>query len=217
MEDSSIEITDPIKCEHCDNIVRLRRIFLHDQTKSYETPDGRWNWQAGPVWTLYECPTCSGIIFSCYYLDDRYDPEDWESETLYPHKDRNIEGLPNRVNREYKTALKVRNLDSNLYAVAIGRMMEALCTDQGATGDMLGKLLKSLSENEGVPKHLIDMARQLQSLRNIGAHATAGDITTMEVPILDKLVRIILEYFYVVPRLIKQVESRIEQLKKGNE
>ena len=143
-------------------------------------------------------------------------PEDWVLETLYPHKDRNIEGLPSRVNREYQTALKVRNLDSNLYAVAIGRMMEALCVDQGATGDRLANLLKSLSEKDKTPKPLIDMANQLKFLRNVGAHATAENITSMEVPILDELCRIILEYFYVVPRLITQVESRIEQLRGTN-
>lgn len=208
---ASIEL-DTAKCEYCGKRVLLRVIVRHDQTKSYETPDGQWSWQAGPVWTLYECPTCSGIALTCLHFDDRYMPEDWEVETLYPRKN-SIEGLPSKVNREHQVALKVRNIDSNLYAVAIGRMIEVLCTDQGATGNMLAKLIASLSKDERIPDHLINMFEQLRSLRNIGAHATAGDVTAAEAPMLDKLVRIVLEYFYVVPRLITQVESRIEQLK----
>jgi len=58
------------------------------------------------------------------------------------------------------------------------------------------------------------MAHQLRFLRNIGAHATLGELTRGEAPILDDLCNAILEYVYTAPHRVEKVAKRIDELKK---
>ena len=65
-----------------------------------------------------------------------------------------------------------------------------------------------------IPGPLAEMAHQLRFLRNIGAHATLGELTRGEAPILDDLCNAILEYVYTAPHRVEKVAKRIDELKK---
>jgi hypothetical protein len=105
--------------------------------------------------------------------------------------------------------------DSNAFAVLLRRVLEEVCLDRNAEGKSLFDRLKFLGEKGEVPLRLADMAHQLRQLTNIGAHADLGDLTPAEVPVLDALCRAVLEYIYTAPKLIEQVEKRIEDLKNS--
>lgn len=199
------------KCGHCGNEVYMQRVIYYDRIKSVEMPDGQFEWDEGPVYTLFECPICSGITLYYYYFHEYRDPEEWKGETLYP-LEKEIKGLPTEINKQYQIAQKVRNIDGNLFAVSIGRLIEQVCLDQGASGKYLPELITSLGDMKIIPERLAKMAYQIGSLRNIGAHANKVDIAPDDIPILDALCRAILEYVYTAPMLIEQVAARIKEL-----
>jgi hypothetical protein len=95
-----------------------------------------------------------------------------------------------------------------------GRVLELICLDREARGTTLNEKLQDLAKRGNIPGPLGEMAHQLRALRNVGAHATLGELTSQEVPILDDLCRAILEYVYTAPNLITQVKKRIEKYKK---
>src|SRR5205085_3563826 len=96
----------------------------------------------------------------------------------------------------------------------LGRVLEFVCIDRKATGDTLFKQLKDLANRGEIPGPLADMADQLRTLRNIGAHASLGELSGAETPILDDLCRAILEYVYAAPHRVANVAKRIDELKK---
>ena len=60
------------------------------------------------------------------------------------------------------------------------------------------------------------MAHNLRQLRNVGAHANLGDLTTNEIPFLDDLCLAILEYVYSAPLLLQSAENKLQEIKKSN-
>src|SRR5688572_3581116 len=83
---------------------------------------------------------------------------------VYPIQGKAIDGLPSEVNAEYKKALKVQNIDSNAFAVLLGRVLDRVCQDKGASGNSLADRLKSLASKKIIPQQLADMALQLKDL-----------------------------------------------------
>ncbi len=158
------------------------------------------------------CPACNKMNITMY-------DEDSASDTvIYPPKPRSIEtkellGLPPAIEDAYKIAQQVREIDTNLLGVQLGRILDLICIDKNAKGDSLFERIRYLTDQGELPKRLAEMANQLRALRNIAAHADAGSLTSAEIPILDKLCEVILEYLYHAPKLIEQVEQRLAKLK----
>jgi len=115
---------------------------------------------------------------------------------VYPRHAEVPVGLPATLQQEFEAALRVRSASPNAYGVLLGRLLELVCDDRGPV------------RARGVPNKLVEMAA-LQELRNVGAHASVGELTTTEVPILDSLCRALLEYVYSAPHLLKQAADRL--------
>jgi len=171
-------------------------------------------WDAGPIFELIKCPACGKINLATHYWDDFADPPDSEYQVVYPTERGIPEGLPQGVHTAYTAALSVRAVDANAFAVLLGRVLEKVCVDRGATGRTLADQLRGLSSKHEIPDKLADVARGLRHLRNVGAHAGLGELTDSEVPILDDLTRAILEYVYSAPLLARKAETRLADLKR---
>jgi hypothetical protein len=89
-----------------------------------------------------------------------------------------------------------------------------VCEDRQAKGDSLHKKLQDLSTRGEIPTKLVDVARSLKDLRNVGAHASLGNLTADEVPILEDLTRAILEYVYSAPALAEAAVKRLNTLRR---
>jgi hypothetical protein len=203
-----------IKCNHCCNKTPMEVVLEYSQVKDYEDERSGIGWEAGPIWKFVICPACSGLNIIRLGYHSAFDPDEWSLNVIYPiHDDISFEGLTSEVEKEYKAALKVRNISSNAYAALLGRVIDKVCIDRGAEGDSFYKRIQSLADKGEIPKRLAEMFHQLRLLRNIGAHADLGELTTEEIPILDSLCKAILEYVYTAPRLINQVEKHIQNLK----
>jgi hypothetical protein len=184
-------------------------------TGSYdEPPDYNERPDEGTEYQLVLCPACKSVSLRSSAFVDIYEWE-YSFRFIYPALPEAIKGLPDSVKKEYESALRVRRIDTNAFAVMLGRVLDIVCTDRGATGKNLFERLKNLAEQGAIPGRLADMAQSVRQLRNVGAHADLGAITEEEAPILDDLCRAVLEYVYAAPQLLCAVQQKIDKLKSG--
>lgn len=98
--------------------------------------------------------------------------------------------------------------------VLIGRVMDMVCRDRGANGHFLGNKLADLATKGEVPQKLVEVAEKLTKLRNVGAHAELGELTTREVPIVEDLCCALLDYIYTAPHLAKRADELLTKILK---
>ena len=205
-----------MKCGHCNNRAPMVRVAEYSQVCSNCDEQSAMQWDAGDIFLLLLCPACGGVILVSFHYHDMMDPPGSEDfKTLYPTRGRFPLGLPKRIMKAYEAAMKVKTIDANAYAVLIGRMLEMVCDDRNAVGKTFYDKLADLAAKKEIPEKLVGVAHGIRGLRNIGAHASEGDLTPAEVPILDDLSKAILEYIYSAPFLAGQAEERLQKLKKG--
>lgn len=214
MRDSDNRFTETMKCGHCGNSAPMRVVATYRHQFIEEGPPPEF--ESGRDWELAVCPACDGIILRQVDWHEAFEPWEWQIQILFPFADRLPVGLPSAVDKAYQAAIRVRKIDSNAFAVLLGRVIDEVCIDRKASGDSMYDRLNSLAQKGEIPNRLAEMGQQLRQLRNIGAHADLGDLTPDEVPILDDLCRAVLEYVYTAPRLIERVSQRIEDLKKAH-
>lgn len=182
---------------------------------TYSSPEEEYNYYHQPdegyKYELLLCLACKEVTLRKYF-DADYDPEDITVETLYPFASSNLPGLPPRIQNAYRISLKVRSIDANAYAVLLGRILEMVCENRKATGRNLFNKLKDLAKKGEIPDKLVGVADNLRLLRNIGAHASSGELTKNEIPILDDLCRATLEYVYSAPHLAERAQQQLNQL-----
>lgn len=172
------------------------------------------SWDEGPFWEILECQACNQVLFrKGYWHEYRSEETGPRYEILYPNEPEQIRSLPKPISKAYEAAQKVKAIDSNAFAVLLGRVLDLVCIDKNATGDSLFERLKDIANRDIMPQQLADMAQALRQLRNIGAHADLGELTKAEVPILEDLIKAILEYVYSAPALVQIVQLRIDELK----
>lgn len=198
-------------CPHCQTEHHLRAVGSYEQmTTVYVRNIGEFD--SGPVWKLVVCRLCNGVSLLNYFYHDAF-PEDASPRIVYPTLEETPQGLPEVIEKAHRAALRVRGIDSNAYAVLLGRVIEMVCAEQGVCDGTLNDRLSELSKRHIIPGRLALMGHRLRDMRNIGAHAVLGELTEADVPYLDSLCRAILEYIYVAPRLIDQVQKRIDAIK----
>ncbi|MCI0489167.1 MAG: DUF4145 domain-containing protein [Blastocatellia bacterium] len=211
-----MKFTKPVQCVHCGNTAPMKIVASYEvrgdeKGMNPNDPLSRW----GETWRLIICAACNEISIGLLRWYDFLDIEDeFQMKIVYPVRNRTLTGLPVNIDRAYDAALKVRNIDSNAFAVLLGRVLDLVCLDKQATGNSLFERLNFLAARGDIPQQLADIAHQLRQLRNIGAHADLGELTSAEVPVLDGLCRAILEYVYKAPQLLQVAEQRLQQLKQ---
>lgn len=188
----------------------MRVVAEYSKISTHFQDDGApFDW--GPFWDLLECPACNEVLLRKGHWDESFmDDTGPEYELLYPGAQDNIRGLPESIARAYAAALKVRAIDSNAFAILLGRLLDLVCIDRAAEGASLYERLKNIANNGIIPQQLADMAHAIRQLRNIGAHADLGELTSAEVPILESLSKAILEYVYAAPALVALVQKKID-------
>jgi hypothetical protein len=194
----------------------MRIVASYELSPSERDRDPEDSLDGGETWRIVVCPACKEVSVGLIRWLDFLDVEDeFRMKIVYPARNRTLTGLPPTIDSAYDAALKVRSVDSNAFAVLLGRVLDMVCLDKQATGATLYDRLNSLAEKVDIPPRLADMAHQLRQLRNIGAHADLGELTPAEVPVLESLCRAILEYVYTAPHLIEKVERRLQKLKQS--
>jgi hypothetical protein len=206
-----------VQCAHCANSAPMEIVSTYSKVVSHldnAFTDKQFEYDAGDVFELLLCPACKDVTLRQYFWHEYADDEDISMRVLYPVANRSPLGLPEKIKSSYEAAVKVKTIDANAYGVLVGRVLEMVCDDRKATGNQLGEKLADLATKQEFPEKLVGVTNGLRNLRNIGAHATLGELTKMEVPILEDLCKAILEYVYSAPFLAQQAENSLARLKK---
>lgn len=204
-----------INCVNCEKITQQLVVASYTQTVFEENEDALIEegeppyWANVGIWQLSLCPFCE-------YMHLSITLDDGEVRLRYPSPLCSTESFPRPIAKAYRAARAVRNIDANAYAVLLGRLLEIICQEQNAQGRHLEEQLRDLAQRGIIPSRLADIAKQLRRLRNIGAHASAGQLSKSEVPILDDLCVAILDYVYTLPHLTARAEARVQRLRKSS-
>lgn len=206
-------------CGHCGNRAPMEIVGCHSDIRRSDSSDAvGFDFDEGRVHEMLLCPNCKKIVLrTCYIHEASDDPEyGYSYEVLYPTPRKLPRGLPDKVEAAYESALRVQSIDANAFAVLLGRVLELVCVDRGANGDTLYKQLNDLASRGEIPATLADIANGLRNLRNVGAHASLGELTDKDVPMLDALARAIVEYVYTAPSLVGLAKRKYERLKAAS-
>src|ERR1700733_7235490 len=129
--------TEATKCGHCQNRTPMEIVFTYSGVRSHVDEDGGGPWDYGPVYELNKCPACEGIALRTYDWNESMDPGDATYSVLYPSNEKKLRGLPKKIDQGYQAAQRVRNIDPNAYGVLLGRVLDLVCEDRGATSGTL--------------------------------------------------------------------------------
>lgn len=197
-----------IRCGSCDKTANQQVVAEYKQTI-----EGDDEFEGEPYSYVQDWLLRMSLCASCDTVNLSVQDDGGEITVLFPKPSSDLEGLPEDIARAYKAARAVRLIDANAFAVLLGRVLELVCINRKANGDTLFKQLNDLATRGEIPGPLAAMADQLRILRNIGAHATLGELSRGEVPILDDICGAILEYVYSAPHRVDRVAKRIAELK----
>ncbi len=218
-----------IQCGHCGK----RTVFhVRGQGTKYgavldDPHKTQWDGQTITTWRILECAVCLKPTLVEETVEYSFDQGFYraaeidaaEAVVLYPEPGARtaLTNLPTAIEKAYRGALAVQDIEPNLCAVAAGRTLEAVCKHEKAIGKTLAEKLDDLVKSDRIPRTLAEMAHQLRQIRNLGAHATEDEVTELDVPIILHFVEAILEYLYVAPAKIAAVQARLTKTddKKG--
>lgn len=213
------ERSEVYACGHCGNRAEMVVVHQHSRISGDVCEDQIVDPPEGLVYELLECPSCSRMTLRQFYWAS-YEHEDFsdvEFKVLFPVTKRDMRGIPNAICTACEAAEKVRTIDANAFGVLVGRVLEMVCEDKNAQGKTLYEKLNDLANRGDIPTTLSDVAHGIRGLRNIGAHATLGELSSSEIPLLDGLLFALLEYLYRAPNLVAEAKSRLDELKAREE
>jgi hypothetical protein len=158
-------------------------------------------------WVVYECVSCNRPTLREEWFSDIHGEA--IPETLLPTGERDNSALPRTVAKAWQAALAVRHVEPNAFAVLVGRTLEVICNEEGATGATLQQKLHTLVSAGRLPGPIAQMSTQLRQIRNLGAHASSDEVTSTDVPVIFEFADAILEYLYRAPAKIAAVQARL--------
>lgn len=108
----------------------------------------------------------------------------------------------------YESALKVRS-HPIAATLCLRRTLEMICKEKGGTKGKLVDKLKRLSEKGVIPPLLDEMANILRDIGNEAAHGDDFKASPISVHILFDFTRTILEYVFVLPSKLSQIQEQL--------
>ncbi len=200
-------------CGHCGNRTLFDVLATHEETKDHWESDGLELVTDYIHLYLLLCLTCRKITLQQVIesATEGLPNGNYEERILYPVERPRLADLPVAIEKRYRAALKVQNIEPNACAVLVGRTLEAACNHEKASGKALAEKLDYLANAGRIPKTLAEMAQQLRQLRNLGAHDAEDEVTEVDVPIILDFLEAILEYLYVAPAKVAAVQARLKK------
>lgn len=209
-----------LTCHHCGNKTAMKEVskYVHKENEDI------WDYAIDPYkpvhgitfkneWRLFLCPVCINVTLEKEYSHSEITEPNGRpivsEELLYPFKTMEVNYIPKNVSGAFEAALKVRQIDGAICAIAIRRTLEMMCKDKGEEGKNLYSMLKALSDKGVLPPILNDMASVLREIGNAAAHADETKFSHDLVPSMIEFTNIILDYVYNLPKQIEQLQDSI--------
>lgn len=214
MAGKNFDLSEPTLCPHCGNISPMVILGGCADTLSVKLKDPNDEpFEHGTIYQVLKCHSCPEVTIRSYFWHDMMDEEHpVQFKVLYPSDSKMPIGMPENIEKAFRSALKVKQVDANAFGVLIGRVMDMVCKDRGATGRFLGNKLSDLAAKGEIPTKLVEVAQKLTKLRNVGAHAELGELTMKEIPIVEDLCRALLDYIYTAPYLAQRADETLNKL-----
>jgi hypothetical protein len=217
-----------MECGHCGEHAECKLRGKYSEDSSEENC-----WYDVTEWSLLECIKCHRPTLkqtrNTVNLDGSLGPnyEDFPEDGRIVHKEKILYPLGTRLDNlnpyvtalttipkdieiNYKAALLWRGKDPNTCGMYVGRTLEAICKHEGAKGVKLADKLNDLSNRGRIPKTISQMARQSRLIRNMSVHIE-GRVTYVDVLLVLEFLEVILEYLYVLPSKVAEVEERLQE------
>jgi hypothetical protein len=103
--------------------------------------------------------------------------------------------VPDPLQIEYSEARKCFNAKAfTATVVMVGRTLEGLCQDQGASSSTLARGIKELHASGVIDNRLLEWADALRVVRNEGAHFTGNQVSREDANDALKFCEALLEY-----------------------
>lgn len=211
-----------LTCYHCGNrgLMPIEFRHKHDFSYLYENEAGEVvDVEAGDIysWHVLSCPVCSKVTLWQRILDPVC--QITEDSTLYPASTFNYEGVPENIKTAFESALKVKNIDTAICALALRRVLEAICKDKGAKGKDLEKMIANMIERGILPAMFDDACWIIRQLGNSAAHADKKVFPVHRVDQTIEFIQSIISYLYALPVKMQKLRNAIElekEISKGD-
>jgi hypothetical protein len=212
---SELLFSEEIICPYCNNVAPMKEISSTTIKSKTENHGELYMPEVtlSKYWQILECPACRKNILREGWYNDFFVEDGINYKVIYPLSFNKEYTLPGKIKTAYTAAQKVKHIDSNAFAVLLGRLLDLICEDKNAQGNTLYERIRYLSINNIIPDQVTELALGLKNFRNIGAHANLGNLSENEIPIIEDITEIILDYIYKTPMLIEKVKMQISILK----
>lgn len=207
-----------IQCYHCGNRTLMNQVAEHIEDLSEDYFFVR------NTSTVYICPICKMATYIEIYVDETMEGCDcitgeefcYEQEKIcYPVITLDMKYVPAKIRESFEGALRSRYMaNKELCLVGLGITLEIICREQGATCRNLSLQLQELVTKNILPPTLKEIAGITRYFRNAAAHADEINITDSELTILFDFVKAIMDYIYVIPKKMDELEKRISTNKQ---
>lgn len=204
-----------LECNHCGNTTYMivATSYLHDfPLYHWEEIEDHHEWiQSKEIalskeYKLFLCPVCDEITLEV--TETNYEERKIKKIVLYPFENTIINGvIPEQIHQAYISAQKVCKIDRNICLMALRRTLEMVCKDKGESIGNLYEMLTNLASKGALPPLLSEMAHILRDMGNSAAHGDAQEIPNELVCILMEFTRSILDYVYVLPNKIQEMQK----------
>lgn len=215
-----------LTCFHCGNKTSMKEVANYNHREKEDI----WDYGINPLspvhvidyldeYSLFLCPVCSKVTLEMVHSNSEdQDPitgrYNLSERLLYPVQSAQEDlHIPKAVSGAFEAAIKVRQIDGAICAIAIRRTLEMMCKDKGEQGRNLFEMLKNLSAKGTLPPILGDMASVLRELGNAAAHADEAKFNNDMVSSMIEFTQIILDYVYNLPNRIQQIQGSIGKKK----
>jgi hypothetical protein len=201
-------------CPHCG--IKTRQQLIHSQSYTYELKErlSETTENINGTYLIAVCLNCEQVLL--YHANNDNDIPNlnqfYDAKLQWPDSGTLHWSIPEKIVGYYKEALKVKIYSPNAFANQIGRALEAVCNDKGATGRELYKKLTNLAQKGILPSLLAEMANEIRLLRNLGSHDAERPVESWQVPFIDDFFRAVVEYLYVYPSKLKEHRETFREL-----
>lgn len=217
-------------CQHCNNKNALMYVVDMHKHENGEILSDSYFYDMDVV--LF-CPSCNNYSLIRAYWDNTYEKNidvdeydiyngDMVEETyLYPVvsklTSKNKKYFPREVINNFDKAIELKSVDEASCLIKLRITLEMICNDQEAKGKTLYEKILYLSENGILPKTLNAASTLTKDLGNIGAHESSVEINLTELISVIELVEYIIQYIYVLPNEIEELENKFNLHKNNKE
>ena len=204
MKTHHFEHDDTIRCYHCGNIVPMKLVG-----RDVSTWDEGDDYLGVEEWSFYLCPTCKEPTLLCYVWQQHGNKMTFSPirSIAYPHNLFDDQNIPETIRLALHTASETNSLDKSIVLIAWRRVIELICDNLDAVGKNLFEKITYLSEQNIIPRTINDASHLVRVLGNEGAHTTGAELAHVSINEIATLVKIIVEYVYVLPAKISNISE----------